>query len=137
MTLVRSTLTQVADSMGNATRGLHTVLTGNVCAGKQGGMEKQIRPRGGVVMRNHRIALLGVLALLPALPASARVLGSGPTKTDCYAAFEGVTATSKGKIVDCTDGDPSCDFDTDRGTCTFHFTVCAFITDSGLSDCKL
>ena len=88
-------------------------------------------------MRIHRIAALGVASLLLAAPAMARVLGAGPSKTDCYASFEGVTATSKGKIVDCTDGDPACDFDTDRGTCTFHFTICAYITDSGLSDCHL
>ncbi len=62
-------------------------------------------------------------------PAVARVSGGAATPSDCYAEFDGVTETSRG-VVDCTDGDPSCDADGSAdGKCEFQITVCAAQTD--------
>src|SRR5438067_2379802 len=85
-------------------------------------------------------ALTGTLAVLSlalaAAPAAARIAGGGPNpQTDCYLEFEGVTATgtlgpAKTPLVDCNDGDPSCDADGQAdGACTFNVNVCAFQSD--------
>ncbi len=59
-------------------------------------------------------------------PAAAFVLGNGPARTQCYAAFDGVTPNRGTRRVDCTDGDSSCDADGFAdGTCTFTLRVCA------------
>ncbi len=80
-------------------------------------------------MRIDRIAFAIALSVSAVSPASALVLGGGPAKTDCYAAFDGVTVTRKSTIVECTDGDPTCDFDTTPGMCTFKFKVCTSVQD--------
>ncbi len=75
------------------------------------------------------IAMLG-----GAVPAQARVLGGGPAATDCYAAFDGVTAARRG-IVECRDG-ASCDADGIADCrCTFQVRVCAHVSDETLPEC--
>ncbi len=62
--------------------------------------------------------------------ADARILGGGPKSTDCFLYFNDITAT-KGQRVDCTDNDPTCDFDAGTaGQCTFRFTVCSDASDA-------
>jgi hypothetical protein len=70
------------------------------------------------------------LLLLGGVPASAVVLGGGPTKTDCYAVWEGVTANHGKNRVDCQDGDPSCDVDgVVNGVCRLGIGICLFQND--------
>src|SRR5438128_1147585 len=74
------------------------------------------------------VALVLAAWVLPA-PAQARVAGGGSARSDCYAEFDGLTATS-GTRVDCTDGDPTCDSDGACGDgCVFMVGVCAFQSD--------
>src|SRR5262245_60989795 len=47
--------------------------------------------------------------------------GGGPAATDCCLAYGGLT----GKVLTCTEGDPSCDVDGKiDGTCTFALSAC-------------
>jgi hypothetical protein len=68
--------------------------------------------------------------LLAAMPAHAVVLGGGPARTDCFAAWQVTSpdvAANRGPTgVDCEDGDPACDVDgrTD-GVCSFGVSFCA------------
>jgi len=82
------------------------------------------------------LACLALVATWVGAPAAtALVLGGGPANTDCYAAFDGVTANRGMTGVDCTDGDPSCDADGFAdGTCTFKIRVCAGV--SGVRRCQ-
>ena len=83
-------------------------------------------------MRITRVTALAALAMVSAAGtlASARILGGGPAKTDCYADFEGIDATgAKSNVVECMDGTPTCDHDAQRGTCTFQFKICSYLTD--------
>lgn len=79
------------------------------------------------------------LVLVWAAASSATVSGGGSKKADCYAEFQGITATGKfqGKPrVDCADGDPTCDTDGKAdGQCTFAITVCAAVQDPALPQC--
>jgi len=55
--------------------------------------------------------------------------GGGPSSTDCFLAW----GDAPGKVVTCTDGDPSCDVDgTIDGVCTFGLTAC---TGVGVGTC--
>src|SRR5438552_2299009 len=81
----------------------------------------------------HLITLLSlgtVLALGHPQRARSYVLGGGPRKTDCYAAWQ-VTAPSLApahgsKEIDCEDGDPRCDADgSANGICTMGVSICA------------
>ena len=75
------------------------------------------------------LLLLGLAAWLLPPSGHARVAGGGSARADCYAEFDGVTATS-GTRVDCTDGDPTCDADGACGNgCVFMIAVCAFQSD--------
>jgi hypothetical protein len=51
--------------------------------------------------------------------------GGGPAMTDCFMSYGGLS----GKVVACTEGDPTCDVDgqTD-GVCTFGLTACTNVT---------
>jgi len=63
------------------------------------------------------------------LPAFALVLGGGSPQTDCWAAFDGVNATT-GTTVSCTDSDPTCDADERAdGTCTYRLRICLDVND--------
>lgn len=80
-------------------------------------------------------AALTTLLILTVLtpPARARVAGGGSSRSDCYAEFDGVTATS-GTRVDCVDGDPACDADGGCGNgCAVSVAVCAYQSD--VADC--
>jgi hypothetical protein len=47
--------------------------------------------------------------------------GGGPATTDCFLAY----GNAPGKVITCTEGDPSCDTDGKiDGVCTFGFTAC-------------
>jgi hypothetical protein len=47
--------------------------------------------------------------------------GGGPAATDCFLAY----GSAPGKVISCTDGDPSCDVDGNiDGACTFGLTAC-------------
>ena len=73
--------------------------------------------------------LLAVFALTDA--HATRVLGGGPPKSDCYAAFDVLGATVQGKrTAQCTDGDAACDSDGQvNRTCQFSVSLCVFQTD--------
>ena len=60
-----------------------------------------------------------------------RILGGGPPKSDCYAAFEVAGATTLGKrTAECHDGDAACDTDGQaNGKCEVAVSVCVFQTD--------
>lgn len=90
-------------------------------------MDKREAARGGQAVGSRApgvlvVALAAAVAL--ASPALARVQGGGPRSTDCFAEFDGITA-SRGTLVECTDGDPSCDTDgACDGTCEFLVRLC-------------
>lgn len=47
--------------------------------------------------------------------------GTGPKATDCFLSY----GNAPGKVITCTEGDPSCDLDgTIDGVCTFGLTAC-------------
>jgi hypothetical protein len=51
--------------------------------------------------------------------------GGGPATTDCFLAY----GNAPGKVITCTEGDPSCDTDGKvDGVCTFGFTACTNAT---------
>ncbi|HLY36567.1 MAG TPA: hypothetical protein VKU61_00935 [Candidatus Binatia bacterium] len=74
-------------------------------------------------MRNGITAAFAVV--LSTCPARAVVFGGGPSRTDCWAAFDGVDANVGTRTVACTDGDPSCDTDgAADGVCRFRVRGC-------------
>src|SRR5262249_6019214 len=76
----------------------------------------QRRPGGGLVLA----VLVGI-----ASESGAIVAGGGSPRTDCFAFFDGVDATSGATKVDCRDGDP-CDADgIVDDVCTFDVRVCS------------
>ena len=87
-----------------------------------------------------RAALAGAIVLLPvATPAQTgaftRFLGGGPPLTECMLVTD-VAGVPRGRVVRCTDGDPSCDGDGRAdGTCLFAVRVCLDATDSGAPRC--
>jgi len=82
-------------------------------------------------MKTRGIAMLAAVAIgLPSAAPAGLVLGGGPAKSDCYAAFDvvGVTGAKGARVVKCNDGDP-CDTDGERnGKCKFSFMVCVLAT---------
>ena len=69
--------------------------------------------------------LVALAFLGSAIDAGGMVAGGGRPATDCYAVFDGVTATRpRSTRVRCVDGDPTCDHDCVRGQCTFAPRVC-------------
>ncbi len=75
-----------------------------------------------------------------------RVQGGGSTKKDCVAGFliqnpaQLADVDSKGRGTTkhtCTQGDPSCDFDSDPAQCTFRVGLCFRTPDPALPDCPL
>jgi len=85
------------------------------------------------------VSLLGVVVAtivsVPGRPASAYVVGGGPKKTDCYAAWQVTTPTlapAKGTTrITCEDGDPRCDVDgLPDGTCTLGVSICVLAATS-------
>jgi hypothetical protein len=78
--------------------------------------------------RDHRIGFVigvGFVALAAGVaraqcpPSCAG--GGGPAATDCYLAW----GNAPGKVINCTDGDASCDVDGQLdGTCTFGLAAC-------------
>jgi hypothetical protein len=68
------------------------------------------------------------LVMLVALPAAAlRLPGGGNARTDCYVGFEvtGVAAATSTRVVECTDGDPTCDLDgAENDSCRFEVAAC-------------
>src|SRR5204863_5359201 len=86
--------------------------------------------------RSGLVTLVIALSLAVPAPSRADVAGGGPAKSDCYAVFKGVTATTTKKPtrVDCTDGDPACDSDHQcQKTCTFMVQVCE--NEPGIAGC--
>ena len=79
------------------------------------------------MMKMRRFALAAAVALaLPATSHAGLVFGGGPAKSDCYAAFDvvGATTAKGGRVVKCPDGS-ACDTDGQvNGKCTFSFRVC-------------
>src|SRR5437870_5133344 len=68
------------------------------------------------------LVVAGVLGT--ATLALGRILGGSNDATDCFAEFDGVTATF-GSTLACTDGDPICDADGQKnGACTFRVRLC-------------
>ncbi|HXJ36504.1 MAG TPA: hypothetical protein VMS22_20910 [Candidatus Eisenbacteria bacterium] len=80
-----------------------------------------------MITTNIRIGGLAIALLAVSVPtAFATVAGGGPSKSDCYAVFNGVDANVGTNQLQCKDGDP-CDADgTTDGTCTFNISVCAY-----------
>ena len=54
--------------------------------------------------------------------------GGGPASTDCFLAW----GDAPGKVISCTDGDPSCDVDgAIDGVCTFGLSACTNVAVGG------
>ena len=67
----------------------------------------------------------------PAAQSSAtHVPGGGPKKSDCYSEFDVQGGAITGVVVQCTDGDSSCDSDgAANGACVFTVALCVNQTD--------
>ena len=67
----------------------------------------------------------------PAARSSAtHVPGGGPKKSDCYSEFDVQGGAITGVVVQCTDGDSSCDSDgAANGACVFTVALCVNQTD--------
>jgi hypothetical protein len=102
-------------------------------------MEKRSPHRGKTVCRVLSLgALLAAVGIVPAAYATL-IPGGGKTAGDCLVELDvaGVEASqiTKGKKVECIDGDP-CDADhACNGSCTFATAVCILQTDPALADC--
>src|SRR5262249_16718168 len=69
-------------------------------------------------------------------PPATLIPGGGPEKSDCYVvlAVEGTRALRTKRILECPDGDPSCDLDgLCNDQCRFGLRVC--INQPGLAGC--
>jgi hypothetical protein len=87
-------------------------------------------------MRQIRVLGIAVSMLVAAVPASAEILrGGGNITTDCVMVFDVPGANKPAppktpKMVDCIDGDPTCDEDGLRnGQCVFDIRACINSTD--------
>ena len=87
-------------------------------------------------------AVANLSTFTPAL----RVQGGGSTKKDCVAAFlvqnpaQFGDVDSKGRTSTkqtCTEGDASCDADSDPSQCTFRVGLCFRVVDPALPECPL
>src|SRR5512147_2401575 len=73
-----------------------------------------------------------------ACPPDCPVKGGGSATTDCLLEFDGVTPLGPGsRVVDCTDGDPTCDHDPTPGVCGFDLKACLNNADPSLPACTL
>src|SRR5262249_7016470 len=71
------------------------------------------------------VAAALIVVVSGACPARALVLGGGPRREDCWAAFDGVESKGASRIVTCTDGDPRCDAGGAKdGVCRFRVRAC-------------
>ena len=82
-----------------------------------------------------------VLALSIAAAGSAGAVlipGGGPPKSDCFLELDVKGGSQLGiRGVECTDGDPTCDFDgACDGNCRFDVAVCLNQQDPGLPNCN-
>src|SRR5262249_35715785 len=87
------------------------------------------RRKGVTIMRKLKLLFVTATIAAFASDAGAMVPGGGPARTDCYAGFQVTTeargATHAGTVVDCQDGDPSCDVDGEmNGRCAIGVSVC-------------
>src|SRR2546428_14018310 len=81
------------------------------------------------------VTLALVLAALGALGREA--LAGGRVDPNCYAQLDGVTP-GRGRVVECTDGDPSCDNDgACNGSCDFLVRMCVNQCISPISIARL
>jgi hypothetical protein len=102
-------------------------------------MEKRLPRRGKTVCRVLTLgALLAAVGVVPAAFATL-IPGGGKTASDCLVELDvaGVdpSQVTKGKKVECIDGDP-CDADAAcNGSCTFETAVCILQDDPALADC--
>src|SRR5262245_33045189 len=86
-------------------------------------------------------AILGLGLLLVTLrSASALIAGGQARKTDCLAEWRVTTrsvSASQGRgVLDCQDGDPSCDADgREDGSCSFNVSVCILERDPNRPEC--
>jgi hypothetical protein len=70
-------------------------------------------------------AVVATTEVVSAQCPSACFGGGGPSSTDCFLAF----GAAPGKVITCTDGDPTCDVDGQiDGTCTFGLTACTNVS---------
>jgi hypothetical protein len=78
----------------------------------------------------------GLASAEDACPPNCPVKGGGPAAVDCLLEFGGVTATSpRSRVVECADGDPSCDHDPTPGICGFEVMACLNNADPALPTC--
>ena len=78
------------------------------------------------------------LAQAQQCPPDCPVKGGGAAATDCLLEFGGVSPTTPGtRIVECRDGDPSCDKDPAPGVCGFEVTACLNNSDPDLPQCTV
>jgi hypothetical protein len=91
-------------------------------------------------MTRHRFALVFALVLAGGRDAAALVPGGFSPRTDCVAQWRVTTrsvAPSRGaSVLDCQDGDPSCDADArPNGECVFNVSACILQNDAGAPAC--
>lgn len=85
------------------------------------------------------VALVAATALSPPSVDAGTVYGGGSKKTDCMVVFDVPGANKPAppkapKLVDCVDGDVSCDADGERnGQCVFELSLCA--NDTAAAQC--
>lgn len=77
----------------------------------------------------------GVMAA-EACPPDCPVKGGGTAATDCLIEFDGVAPLEDGsRVIECADGDPTCDHDPTPGVCGFELTACLNNADPSLPTC--
>ena len=84
------------------------------------------------------IAILLGMSIAGAGSAGAVLIpGGGPPRSDCYVEFDVEGGSPLGiRGVECTDGDPACDFDgACDGNCRFNVAVCLNQPDPALPNC--
>ena len=76
-----------------------------------------------------------------AAPGNPCIPGGGGRGTDCISEWVATPQPASnrsgfpGQRLVCTEGDPTCDFDTNIGSCTFHVRLCFNNTDPRLQRC--
>jgi hypothetical protein len=70
-------------------------------------------------------------------PPDCPLKGGGAPATDCLLEFDGPPAKSPGsRIIECVDGDPTCDQDPTPGTCGIDLRACIQNADPTLATCQ-
>ena len=77
-----------------------------------------------------------LVASLARVAGAVLIPGGGPPRPDCYLEFDVEAREVSARVAECTDGDPSCDFDgACDDSCRFNVAVCLNQADPALPNC--